>query len=440
MQLQALLTLLLRVFGAAMTYVFFIAVARVVSVKDFGILGTLMSSSLLLSVLASMGQQLALVRFLPPLTAQNQCNDSAYLIKRSALLSIKGNSVLLIAMLAILFLIPAHLVPSSKGTILIGIIIIPLTAMVDFQAYIARSYRLVLLAILPKDIFWRFFALVVIGITWLTVGRRLLSLHQVFLILDISLGLIIMGNYYIMARYCGVPDIRQIMVSKQCHYNLSLWDASRVPLWIVSVASVAFINIDVMFAGILLGPKAAALYFAANRIAIAPNFYQQSYNIILGSHLSEAHALGHTDKLHDVAAKASLSVFVPTLVTAAAFAIIAPNILHLFGKHFSEASDILRLLLLSSIVNTFFGPADMMLNMCGHERVSMHIALQTLIGGIVLISGLTVAMGATGIALAVLLITFWKRWWYWNAASAKLGIRLDIVNTVIRFAKRGRAK
>ena len=90
MRAAAIWTLLLRVSGAALSYVFVIVMARLMTVADFGILGTLMSASLLLSFTASFGQQMALLRFVPPLLAQGLPKAACDIIARAGRLTMAG--------------------------------------------------------------------------------------------------------------------------------------------------------------------------------------------------------------------------------------------------------------------------------------------------------------------------------------------------------------
>ena len=69
MRRQAQATFATKVAAAATSYGFAILLARVMTVEGFGQVAFFLNAALLLSVLGACGQQIAMVRFVPPLLA-----------------------------------------------------------------------------------------------------------------------------------------------------------------------------------------------------------------------------------------------------------------------------------------------------------------------------------------------------------------------------------
>lgn len=421
----------LRVAGAAMTYAFVIAMARLLSPEDFGILATLMAASLFLSILASAGQQLALLRFLPPLLARGQSSAASALAARAGLTAAAGNLALWV-ILAGAVMLADTLGQVERGPLLaFGLSIVPLVGVIDFQAHLARAYRLIMLAILPKDVLWRLIsmgmALVAAGLS----GATPLPLGTVLAILIAVLAGLILAQAAACRRR-GLPSLRALRQAMRTTPADDDWRRARGPLWGVSVAAVAFANVDVMLAAALLGPGPAGLYFAANRIAQAPGFLQNSWNVVTGPVLSELHGADRRDALARTAATASLQAFVPTLALALVLAALAGPVLALFGAPFVAAQGVLWLLLAATVMNTVFGPADLVLNMCGQDRAALRISLITTLGGVGLMLGLGLWHGATGIAAGVLIAVSWRKWMFWRTVHHRLGLRVDVLGALWR--------
>ncbi len=66
---QAKATFVTKVLAAATSYGFAILLARVMTVEGFGQVAFFLNAAVLLSVLGACGQQIAMVRFVPPLLA-----------------------------------------------------------------------------------------------------------------------------------------------------------------------------------------------------------------------------------------------------------------------------------------------------------------------------------------------------------------------------------
>ena len=435
MRAAAIWTLLLRVSGAALSYVFVIVMARLMTVADFGILGTLMSASLLLSFTASFGQQMALLRFVPPLLAQGLPKAACDIIARAGRLTMAGNSLIFIA-LVIGVGVGAELgLVERPWVILLGLLILPLSAVLDFQAYLARSYRLIGLAIAPKDVLWRVTSLAIIGAYVVTTDRRQVPLVAVFGILVAVLIALILIVFAIAVKRYHLPSLSDLRGSEPDEPTVEQWRKARVPLWIASISTMAFSNVDVLITAAVLGPEAAAIYFAANRIAMAPNFFSASYIIVVGPHLSERYATGDTDGATRTARLASVEIFLPTLATCLGLALFGNFVLQAFGPVYRDAFPTLCILLAAATVQTAFGIGEVVLNMCGGERASMRIGTITLPVGIALTAALGALSGANGVATGILLTVAWRRWLFWNRASRDLGMRLDMISILVTWLR-----
>jgi O-antigen/teichoic acid export membrane protein len=208
------------------------------------------------------------------------------------------------------------------------------------------------------------------------------------------------------------------------HYG---WRRAIGPFWLTSVSNVFLANADVIIVGILLGSRAAGLYFAANRLALLLAFFMTSYNVVVAPMLAEVWQDRDATKAQEILRDATVKASIPTLVFGAALIIFAPAVLQVFGPDFVLAAPALRLLVLAGIFNALTGPADIALNMCGYERPAMRISAVTLIlnAGIL---GLGASSGSiTGVALAVLFGTVLRKGLFWFTAMRRMGIRTDIL-------------
>lgn len=72
-------------------------------------------------------------------------------------------------------------------------------------------------------------------------------------------------------------------------------------------------------------------------------------------------------------------LFAVVIPAAALLFAIAGPVMSMFGPHFERGVPVLRILLISAVVNTGTGPTGQVLLMCGHERAVWKLSLTTLV-------------------------------------------------------------
>jgi len=427
----AAFALAIKVFAAAVTYGFTVALARMMDVNDFGIVGTLLTAALFLSVCGAFGQRMALLRFVPPLIEQKDAIQIKSQISHSFSLAAKGNlAVYLIALAGIIYAFygsESH----RLSTLALGLLLIPLVAWIDMQAHLARAYKAVALALIPKDVLWRLMTGLIIAVIYFSTNQQPVSLELVVYILIAVLVILIAAQAKLMWARLRIPalSIRTNTAGTQ------KWRQSITPFSISSVGSLAFSNLDVMLVGLMLGAESAAYYFAANRLSQVLSFFLMSYNIVIGPILSEDHAAGRMAKVINTVSLATVQAFVPTAVLALMLYFGAPFFLGLFGPEYSAAAFALQLLVLSGLMNVCMGPGDIVLNMCGYEKTGMHISLFSTIIGVVILIIFCHLGGINGMACGVFLAISIRKILFWAGVYRKMGVRCDIVNSLVHLLK-----
>lgn len=438
---SAILAFVIKVLAAGVSYAFVFSLVRTMTITDFGIISILMSASLLFSVVGAVGQQMAMIRFVPPFINRDDRSVMYELVGRSFRLAIVGSAIVFIILSSLVIGSTALGLVDNPGVWIFGLLLIPAVAIIDMQSYLARACRSVLLALLPKEVLWRLISGASIVMVFFATGHQpvVLSL-SIGVLLAVIVGLTLVQGLLIRNRL-GIPSsVESIFLrfATSIPSELAVWHAAKTPLWIASVSAIAFTNLDVIAIGLLLGADAAALYFAANRLSLLLSFFQMSYNIIIGPLFSEHHARGAHRHVLRIAQSATIQVFVPTLLMAVAMVVGAEPLLRLFGSEFVMAKKVLYILIFSGVLNAAFGPGDMLLMMCGQERVSMWISLWTMIAGISAIAVFGLVGGAEGVAMGVVVATVLRKGWFWLYAWRRLSLPSDVITAAwAKFSRLG---
>ncbi len=419
---QAQVTFATKILAAAISYGFAILLARVMTPEGFGQVAFFLNAAALLSVVGACGQQIAMIRFVPPLLAWGDRDETLpHMVGIAYCKAIFGAFALFAAALG---LTAAGFFPRLDPALaLMGFALIPAMGWIDIQSHLARGFQRLPLSMIPKEVLWRGLSgLLIIGAALLT-GQPRLPPVAVMAVLLAVLVLLAVAQGAVLLRQTGfVPGFTQ-----GCNaVRMADWRATTIPFWITSVSNVFLANADVIAVALFIGTAEAGVYFAANRLAQLLAFFVTSQNIVIGPQLAQAWAPGDTATIAAILRRTTRATTLPTLAAGAAMLLAAPWLLSLFGPEFSTAAAQLQALVLAAVINAATGPADIALNMCGHDRAAMRVSAINL-GVAAAALGLGAALGgAFGVALGVLAATLLRKAMYWAVLRRTLGLRSDV--------------
>lgn len=425
---------LLRIAAAGMTYIFVVVMTRIMETADFGVVGTLISASLLFSAIGSLGQRPALVRFIPPLISIGQ--STGPLLGLAFRLGLLGNLLVYLLLATSVLVAGAVGTIDNMGLIIFGLLLVPLTGMIDIQTSVALAHRALVIGQLPKDVLWRAIT-VIAAIGLYVVFDKPVSLGLVLLLLVSVLFVLLLVQALLIRKAFGVPVLLAALRSKKGDFNETPWLRARVPFWAASIVETMYGSFDVVVVGVLLGPVEAALYFVVNRVALLLNLFEHGVNVVVSPLMSARAEAGDQEGLAEVARSAVVQFFLPTFFCGSVLIFAAPQVLGIFGPDYVKATMALRILLLGRILLQGFGACEVLLSMAGLERRAMWLAVLNLVLSAAFICIGAWFWGIEGTALGLAAGAILRKMLYWQAAKKVLGVRTDIVHAVSQ-ALRGR--
>lgn len=417
--------LVIKLLAALTTYGFTILLAHVLAPRDFGKIAFFLNLALVLSVVGARGQQMAALRFIPPMLDRREFSALDSFRKWATRRAVFGTGAVFLGALALGLGIkfsgglPGH----SVAQIGLGLALIPLVGWIDLQSHMARGYQLLGLSLIPKEILWRGAASATILLA-IFLGRGAAP-DATFVMASLALSLAAIACIQAMVlrrrtQQTAPPAQRQNPDSRG-------WHAASTPFWITSVSNIFLANADVILVGLFGGATAAGVYFAANRLALLLAFFLTSYNVVLAPVLASTWQRGTRSEIGEIVLHATVKMTLPTLVLGAILATFAPQFLGLFGSEFVQTTAALRILILAGLINAAAGPADIALNMCGHHQSAMRASAVSLgLSAVLLVIGASFG-GVTAIAVAVLIAGILRKAMFWWLALRHLAIRTDIL-------------
>lgn len=399
----------IRVAWAVVSYAGIVFLARWLDSNDYGTYAFVISLITFLAVVCSFGTPTALIRFLGEYRGQNKL----FLIRsviRAARRSVAIATVLVALAGALFFFSWSKVDPGLQPVVFItGMLLLPAFAMSEVQGAIARSFGSIIVALGPRDVFWR--------LTLIPLG--FFATH--YFAPDMQLPVFMSGAVICLWLFvvCQWIYVRKLLpptaVEASGEGEMSTWRQVAIPIWFAAIAVVSFRTVDVLFLGMFVPQEDVGKYFAASRTASLVSFVLISINIIVGPEVSKLYHSGETAKLVRVLKLASLLVFFPSLLFFLVLLFAGEHVLAIFGTEFQSAKTELTILAFGELLSASAGCVGIVMNMTGHQKEAAKIQITSAFATTVaMVSGAWLA-GTVGVACAVTLgIALWngRMWWY----------------------------
>jgi O-antigen/teichoic acid export membrane protein len=167
-----------------------------------------------------------------------------------------------------------------------------------------------------------------------------------------------------------------------------------------TVAQMALKRLDIVLVAALRSPAEAALYAAATRFVVVGQLGVQALQQALSPQLSALFAAGDRDGVRDVYRAATAWTMLLAWPVYLVTALLAPELLLLFGDGYTDVAPVVVLLSLAMLAATASGAVDVVLLMSGHTWLSLGNNVGAMVINIVLNLVLIPRYGALGAGIA----------------------------------------
>jgi O-antigen/teichoic acid export membrane protein len=366
-------TLLIKIASAVLSYAMFVLVANALSAGDYGRFGVGIALAITLANVATLGTPTSLLRYLPHFMASGQAAlAKGYIILSLRYVLVFGLCISAIVATGAVFL-PETMFLGSPSHYLAAALLVFVMTINDYLSGLTRGLGLVTLSQLPKDVVWRIlvlaFAVISIWFSWPQSGASMLFAAALLLICT-TIG------QYMLAR----KPIGNAMQAEQALYDKRGWMTASLPIWGAGALIAVVQQFDVVILGLLGYTAESGQYFAALRTASLLSL------LLLAGNLAAAPLMSAQYHAHDHASLAktvrivSAGVGVPSLLGLGFLALIGRWLLALFDPSFVSAYDVLLIIGAGYAFDAAAGPNAYLLQMTGHERAYLKtIALSYLL-------------------------------------------------------------
>ena len=180
--------------------------------------------------------------------------------------------------------------------------------------------------------------------------------------------------------------------------------------------------------GIYRDSEEVGIYNVAVKVATLLNFCLQAVNSILAPKIASKFAEGEKDASQKMITFSTKLNSISSLIIGVIIIIFNQQILGFFGEEFKSARNLLFVLCIGQIINSFSGSVGVVLQMTGKQVVYQYFMLSALVINLILMFTLTPIYGAYGAAIASITSMI-----FWNIGGAIYLKRQMSINTYFNF-------
>ncbi|MDE2447132.1 MAG: oligosaccharide flippase family protein [Alphaproteobacteria bacterium] len=407
-----LISLVIKVAGAGLSYLMFVAFARMLSAEDYGVFAFSFNLAIVISAFAGFGYSTAILRYWPQYMAQGRPEYAKGVIRMGSMLSFAGVAIILLASLVIDQVTGARLQKHFLGVAILA----STFCFGDFAAGVLRAQHSVVGSMLPRDVLWRILApLAAATLIWLGYGLN--SANAIY-VSAAMLGVLLLGQILLIfrstARLAGPAEA------------VSDWAGTRdslLPLWGAGIVFAMIQQMDVVVVGYLMNGAETGAYFAAQKTATLLSLVLIAGGLVTAPIMASLYEKRDHAALQKLCKELVLAIAVVTFL-GFVFLVFAGNLLlSFFNPSFTSAYGILLILAFGCMIDAVSGPTAYLMQMTSYEKAYLKIMVICYLLVIALQFALIPRYGGIGAALASASGTV--IWNLWSIALLRTKAALD---------------
>jgi O-antigen/teichoic acid export membrane protein len=356
-----LISLVVKVASAALSYIMLVAFARMLTAEDYGYFGVMTNSAIVLSTVCVVGLHLGAMRFWPAHLEQGAPDlAKGFAVSAQRLLAFVSLGLIAIGLVASLTGLGTGLFGIASGALLVAVFA-ALLAFSEFYSSLLRAQNQTAWALVPRDIIWRILAPASAGLVLYFTGA--VTGVAAILCCVVVLAILTLAQFGVTWR-----TTQRIVGNVAARTDWKAWRGPLIPLAGASVLFAMVQQLDVVVVGTLLGASEAGSYFAAQKTASLMGLVMIAGGMVAAPLMSAAFQGGRTTELQRICKFLSVAIAVATLVGFAVLAFVGGELLALFDPAYRSAHGLLMVLALGYAIDALAGPTAYLMQMTKLEN------------------------------------------------------------------------
>jgi O-antigen/teichoic acid export membrane protein len=403
--------------GAVLTYCAQLLIARLVGADTYGIYAYVLAWMTVGAYFSALGFDVALLRIIPTYQEQGAGGLIKGVIRyaQSRVLAV-GLAVVAIGALASL-LGPKWANGELNKTLLVGVWLVPLLAILWLRCSVLRSYGMVALPVASDRVVRDGVLIALVFVAAKIIKRPVdAQLLMILTVVGACAGLA-------LASY-ALREIKPLAgISAAPAYDTSSWLTIAAPLLVIGAAEILLNRTGILYLGWTGDARNAGIYSLVFNISFVVALPRTAINTRFAPMLAGVFARDDKAVMQDLVNKSAAWSFGAATAIACVMWIFAEPILSWFGRDFVAGAPALRILLAGQVFAASTGSQLYIMTMTGHERSAAAMLVAWTTANIVLTAIIASLYGLTGAAIATavtlvawnigMMIYIWRRLNIW---------------------------
>lgn len=382
--------------GAGVSYLAQLSVARAIGPDGYGNYAFVIAWMTVLAYLAALGFDVSMMRFVAAYRAQRRWGllrgVIQYADRRAALAGLAVVATGLIGLGWFGQRVPVTL----QSTLMIGLPLVPLWALVWIRCAVVRALGGVFTALAPDRLVREGFLILLIAgavqAGWQLDAPRAMATTVVSGLVAFAMTSLAMQWWQAVSAVPARPE-----------HDAASSRRTAVPLVILAVSETVMNRTGVMLLGWFGLIRDAGIYSVAFNISLVVLLPRSALNALFAPLVADLFARGDRAALQTLIVRTAWWTLFGAACVALPLWLLAHPLMRLLGPGFSGGAAALRILLLGQVFASAAGPQLFLLTMTGHERSAAMLQTAAVVVGIVIAGVFILTAGLNGAALAAMI-------------------------------------
>ena len=307
---------------------------------------------------------------------------------------------LLLFLATLYFYKPALIGNNRFKILLVGLLLVLLTAKISYQSAVIRGLGRMITAVISDSLVRPL----------LFLSMILLTLYLDYSITSRSVMVLHVASVFISFLLCSFLLYINLPPNRNKSYPKINWTRAALPLTLTGGIQMMNIYLDVLILGIFHDNRDVGIYRSASSLAIFVSFALSVINPMLHPSFAKYYHKSEYKKLQQIVTVSSFVIMIISIVPLLLYFLWGEFIIgYVYDESFKLGYMSLLILSVGQFANAFCGPVLALLNMTGNDKLAMNGMIYALVLNVFLAFCLTPRFGIEGCATATAVsMVFWN--------------------------------
>tara|TARA_R110000868_G_scaffold162903_3_gene394577 strand:- start:33604 stop:34884 length:1281 start_codon:yes stop_codon:yes gene_type:complete len=365
LKFAAIFVLFANAFSAGMMFLASVFISRYGGKDLFGFFSVVLGVVVIGAKVATLGLDVAIVRFLPEYRFKKLANVSAGMQRFSLLIAFLVSCIGAVAFAILLHFMRGY----ATGTAMAAALCLPMAAILAVLQSVIRADANVSRAVVGEAIVRPVcFAVGLLFAYFSLLGQLTQSGVAISYLIALSVAVLVAAELVRRGKHIHWQERFHVTRAQ-----ISVWMGHGFNLLLSESATAVINQAPIVLAGLLLSASEAGEMSAVIRLAMLVIFALTAVQSVITPFLSRAMSRENQSELQALVARASGFTMLVALPVCGVFIVFSSEFMSFFGEGYESAGPLLQIMLIGYLIYAAAGPASGLLTMTGQHAIARKV-------------------------------------------------------------------